>query len=308
MFLRHKRRSIQNIFDVIPVEIVIHILHFCPRLSRLRLVCRIWRDVITDSPLLNCNIRSKIVRCHSDLEKLNEMKFPFSVQLYAVIPSWHHRKTLKFYSYSNPWHYPICHKDLYQLVDVPVVELCGCKNVSNVLALCNAVDVRLRNCLNLADVSPLKKAARLSISFCPVSDLSMLTSLKSLNLLHVSAVQSLSTMTQLTYLDVNGCRNLVELPHLSKDASVEIRSCDSLFDLSPLANVHMLYLWYQRKVDAAPLTALQRLIIGYCDHIINLHNCTQLLSLTMYYTRDNNTPKLPILSPTSELTMVVNNW
>ena len=161
-----------------------------------------------------------------------------------------------------------------QVLGTPTVSAFAMRRLGT---LTNLTSLRLFDCDNISDLSPLSNLTNLTslnLGSCdnisdltPLSNLTNLTSLDLFACDNISDLSPLSNLTNLTSLYLFACDNISDftpLSNLTNLTSLDLDSCGNISDLTPLSN----------------LTNLTSLDLAYCGNISDLSPLSSLTNLT----------------------------
>ncbi|KAG6972871.1 hypothetical protein JG688_00003761 [Phytophthora aleatoria] len=178
--------------------------------------------------------------------------------------------------------------DVSALGNVHELNLGGCANVMNVSALGNVYELNLSGCINVTDVSALGNVHTLKLRKCAgIVDVSALGGVQDLDLtgcINVTDVHTIITyrceklediqvLTEsaeyLTKVNLSGCSHISDIRFLSGARDVDLRFCDALEDVRPLAGSARIVklAGCSKLADVSPLARVREVDLSYCNRI-----------------------------------------
>ncbi|POM59978.1 hypothetical protein PHPALM_31216 [Phytophthora palmivora] len=208
------------------------------------------------------------------------------------------------------------------LGNVHELNLSGCINVTDVSALGKVHTLKLRKCSGIVDVSALGGVKDLDLTGCiNVTDLTTLDGLTCVRELDVSFCKNLTSLgtslrqvhTIMTYrceklediqvlaksagyltkVNLSGCSHISNISFVSGAREVDLRFCDALEDVRPLAQSARIVklAGCSKLMDISPLAHVRELDLSYCPrvedvsalksvHTLSLRHCPSVHDVT----------------------------
>ena len=136
--------------------------------------------------------------------------------------------------------------DLSPLINSYKVDLsCSIEfDTKTMKSLSNIKIIDLSNCSHVNDISMLKDAEYIDISFTNVSDVSMLGLQKTLILSGCTNVHDVQNLGNVTHLDLSGCINIEDVSSLGKVHTLTLKNCDKVKDVRFVDYYYYYYYYY----------------------------------------------------------------
>ncbi len=185
-----------------------------------------------------------------------------------------------YLSYSN-----ISNFDILELCNVHTLDLCGCKNISDVSMLGNVHTLYLSYCKNITDISKLGNVHTLDLSYTYITNVSMLGNVHTLDLFGCKNITNVSMLENVHTLNLGCCYNITDDSGIEKLCNTHILSlmnCMIRNSISMLGNVHTLNLSFCYNINEEHISAL------YNVNNLQLEGCRKIIkNQLLFYDKKN---------------------